>query len=352
MSNEVLRLIEFARVYTINMPKYSIVVPFHNEEENVTVLYARLKQVMEQVGDSFELVLIDDGSSDRTYKLLEEIAAVDSRVMVVKLRRNFGQTSALAAGFDHASGEYILAMDGDLQHDPNDIPSFLEKLEEGYDVVSGWRKERIDNFVMRRIPSRCANWLMAKLSGVDIHDFGTTFKAYRHEVIQNIPLYGEMHRFIPALASWYGASICEIPIKNVNRERGKSHYGIGRTFRVFFDLLTIRFLLKYMSRPLHFFGTFGALGILAGGFISALLLGMKILNPHQSVMDAHGPLFVIAGVMMLGGIQMLAIGLLGELQVRHYHTSQQRAPYAIDRIVRLRTPEEPSMLIDRRDDKL
>ena len=333
------------------MPKYSIVVPFHNEEDNVTVLYARLKQVMEQVGDSFELVLVDDGSSDRTYKLLEEIAAVDSRVLVVKLRRNFGQTSALAAGFDNASGDFILAMDGDLQHDPNEIPNFLEKLEEGYDVVSGWRKERIDNFVMRRIPSRCANWLMAKLSGVDIHDFGTTFKAYRHEVIQNIPLYGEMHRFIPALASWYGASICEIPIKNVNRERGKSHYGIGRTFRVFFDLLTIRFLLKYMSRPLHFFGTFGALGILAGGFISALLLGMKILNPHQSVMDAHGPLFVIAGVMMLGGIQMLAIGLLGELQVRHYHTSQQRAPYTIDRIVRLRTPEEPSMLIDRRDDK-
>ena len=351
LSNEVLRLIQFIRVYTIDMPKYSIVVPFHNEEENVTVLYARLKQVMEQVGDSFELILIDDGSSDRTYKLLEEIAAVDSRVMVVKLRRNFGQTSALAAGFDHASGEFILAMDGDLQHDPNDIPGFLEKLEEGYDVVSGWRKERIDNFVMRRIPSRCANWLMAKLSGVDIHDFGTTFKAYRQEVIQNIPLYGEMHRFIPALASWYGASICEIPIKNVNRERGKSHYGIGRTFRVFFDLLTIRFLLKYMSRPLHFFGTFGALGILAGSLVSALLLGMKILNPHQNVMDQHGPLFVIAGVLILAGIQMLAIGLLGELQVRHYHTSQQRAPYTIDRIVRLRTPEEPSILTDRRDDR-
>jgi glycosyltransferase involved in cell wall biosynthesis len=332
------------------MPKYSIVVPFHNEEDNVTVLYARLKQVMEQVGDSFELVLVDDGSNDRTYKLLEEIAAVDSRVLVVKLRRNFGQTSALAAGFDHASGEYILAMDGDLQHDPNEIPNFLEKLEEGYDVVSGWRKERIDNFVMRRIPSRCANWLMAKLSGVDIHDFGTTFKAYRHEVIQNIPLYGEMHRFIPALASWYGASICEIPIKNVHRERGKSHYGIGRTFRVFFDLLTIRFLLKYMSRPLHFFGSFGALGILAGSFISALLLGMKILHPHQDVMDVHGPLFVIAGVLILAGIQMLAIGLLGELQVRHFHTSQQRAPYTIDRIVRLRTPEEPSILSDRRDD--
>jgi len=333
------------------MPKYSIVVPFHNEEENVTVLYARLKQVMEHVGESFELVFIDDGSNDRTYKLLEEIAAVDSRVLVVKLRRNFGQTSALAAGFDHASGEFILAMDGDLQHDPNEIPGFLEKLEEGYDVVSGWRKERIDNFVMRRIPSRCANWLMAKLSGVDIHDFGTTFKAYRHEVIQNIPLYGEMHRFIPALASWYGASICEIPIKNVNRERGKSHYGIGRTFRVFFDLLTIRFLLKYMSRPLHFFGIFGALGILSGGFISTILLGMKIVHPHQNVMDDHAPLFVIAGVLILAGIQLLALGLLGELQVRHFHTSQQRAPYAIDRIVRLRAPEEPGILSDGRDNR-
>ena len=225
------------------MTKFSIVVPFHNEEENVTVLYARLKQVMEQVGDSFELVLVDDGSRDRTYKLLEEIAAVDSRVLIVKLRRNFGQTSALAAGFDHASGEFILAMDGDLQHDPNDIPAFIEKLDEGYDVVSGWRRERIDNFIMRRIPSRCANWIMAKFSGVDIHDFGTTFKAYRREVIHSIPLYGEMHRFIPALASWYGASICEIPIRNINRESGKSHYGIGRTFRVFFDLMTIRFLL-------------------------------------------------------------------------------------------------------------
>jgi glycosyltransferase involved in cell wall biosynthesis len=348
-NSKFLRRSQQDRVYTIGMPKYSIVVPFHNEEENVTAMYARLKQVMEQVGDSFELVLVDDGSSDRSYKLLEEIAAVDSRVLVVKLRRNFGQTSALAAGFDNASGDYIFAMDGDLQHDPNEIPNFIEKLEEGYDVVSGWRKERIDNFVMRRIPSRCANWLMAKLSGVDIHDFGTTFKAYRREVITNIPLYGEMHRFIPALASWYGASICEIPIKNVNRERGKSHYGIGRTFRVFFDLLTIRFLLKYMSRPLHFFGSFGALGIMAGTFISALLLGLKIMNPHQSMMDQHGPLFVIGGILILAGIQMLAIGLLGELQVRHYYTMQNRVPYAIDRIVRLRSPEEPSILSREKD---
>jgi glycosyltransferase involved in cell wall biosynthesis len=325
------------------MPKYSIVVPFHNEEENITAMYDRLKAVMEQVGDSFELVLVDDGSTDRSYKLLEEIAAVDSRVLVVKLRRNFGQTSALAAGFDHSQGDFILAMDGDLQHDPAEIPNFLEKLEEGYDVVSGWRKERIDNFVMRRIPSRCANWMMARLSGVDIHDFGTTFKAYRREVIHNIPLYGEMHRFIPALAASYGASICEIPIRNVNRERGKSHYGIGRTFRVFFDLLTIRFLLKYMMRPLHFFGLFGALGILFGGGISVFLAALKIFT-SQHVMDQHGPLFVIAGVLILGGIQMVAIGLLGELQVRHYHTSSQRAPYAIDRLVRLRHSGEQSLL--------
>jgi glycosyltransferase involved in cell wall biosynthesis len=331
------------------MAKYSIVVPFHNEEENVTVLYARLKQVMEQVGESFELVLVDDGSNDRTYKLLEEIAAVDSRVLVVKLRRNFGQTSALAAGFDHASGEFILAMDGDLQHDPNDIPNFLEKLDEGYDVVSGWRKERIDNFVLRRFPSRCANWMMAKLSGVDIHDFGTTFKAYRREIIHNIPLYGEMHRFIPALASWYGASICEIPIHNINRERGKSHYGLGRTFRVFFDLLTIRFLLRYMSRPLHFFGSLGALGILGGTGMAMILLAMKIFNPSMDMLIHHGPMFIIGSVLIIAGIQMLAIGLLGELQVRHYYTGQHPASYTVDRVVRLAMADEQNILSERQD---
>ena len=325
------------------MPKYSIVVPFHNEEENVTALYDRLKAVMEQVGDTFELVFVDDGSRDRTYRLLEEIAAVDSRVLVVKLRRNFGQTSALAAGFDHAQGYFILAMDGDLQHDPAEVPNFLAKLEEGYDVVSGWRKQRIDNFVMRRIPSRIANWTMAKISGVDIHDFGTTFKAYRREVIHNIPLYGEMHRFIPALASWYGATICEIPIKNVNREKGKSHYGISRTFRVFFDLMTIRFLLRYMTRPLHFFGTIGAVGMVSGSAMAAWLLLLKMFT-HQHVMDAHGPLFVIAGVLILGGLQMMGIGLLGELQVRHYHTPSHRAPYAVDKLVRLRSADEQSLM--------
>jgi len=246
-------------------------------------------------------------------------------------------------------GAYVLAMDGDLQHDPNDIPAFLEKLEEGYDVVSGWRKERIDSFVMRRIPSRCANWMMALLSGVKIHDFGTTFKAYRREVIQSIPLYGEMHRFIPALASWYGASICEIPIRYSNRERGKSHYGFGRTFRVFFDLLTIRFLLRYMSRPLHFFGGLGMLAMATGSVISATLLGLKIVHPQENLMDVHGPMFVIGAVLIVAGIQLLAIGLLGELQVRHYHSGRQSAPYKVDRVVRLASSEVESLMPEDRE---
>ena len=321
------------------MSKYSIVVPFHNEEENVTALYDRLKDVMEQVGEPFELIFVDDGSRDRTYRLLEEIAAVDSRVLVIKLRRNFGQTSALAAGFDHATGDYVLAMDGDLQHDPSEIPQFLAKLEEGYDVVSGWRSQRGDNFVLRRIPSRAANWLTAKLSGVDIHDFGTTYKAYRRELIQSIPLYGQMHRFIPALASWYGATICEVPISNPARVHGKSHYGISRTFRVFFDLLTIRFLLRYLTRPLHFFGSFGALSMCAGLGLSIWLLLLKLVQGGH-VLQVHGPIFIIAGVLILAGIQTMGIGLLGELQVRHFHSGSSRTPYAVERMVRLRSTEE------------
>ncbi len=320
------------------MPKYSIVVPLHDEQENVTDLYDRLKAVMEVGGESFEIVLVDDGSRDRTFSLLREIAAVDSRVTVVKLRRNFGQTSALAAGFDHARGEYIIAMDGDLQHDPADIPVFLEKIAEGYDIVSGWRKQRIDNLWLRRIPSRCANWLMAKLSGVDIHDFGTTFKAYRRGILEQVPLYGELHRFIPALASWHGASICEVPISNVNRERGNSHYGISRTFRVFFDLLTIRFLLRYLSRPLHFFGTVGMTSILAGSGITVWLLVEKFLR-HSQVMTNHGPLIIFAAVLLLAGLNLLAVGLLGEMQVRHYHEPTRRAPYSVDRLLRAQSEE-------------
>jgi glycosyltransferase involved in cell wall biosynthesis len=321
------------RVVTTRRPEISIVMPFHNEEENVRELYARLKRVMEQRTESYEFVFVDDGSSDRTYELLKEIAGVDSMVLVVKLRRNFGQTSALAAGFDHAHGEYIISMDGDLQHDPNDIPRFVRKLDEGYDIVSGWRSKRVDNFLLRRVPSKCANWMMAKLSGVDIHDFGTTFKAYRRRVIHDIPLYGELHRFIPALASWYGASICEIPIGNINRKHGKSHYGLRRTIRVFFDLITIRFLLKYLNRPLHLFGQIGFLCTLLGGGGMLDLMASKILHPNMQLMDRHGLLFVTSAVLMLAGIEFLALGLLGELQVRHYHTLQKPAPYAVDCIV-------------------
>jgi len=320
------------------MPKYSIVVPLHNEQENVTDLYDRLKAVMEANGESFEIVLVDDGSSDATFGLLREIAAVDSRVTVVKLRRNFGQTAGLAAGFDHARGEYIIAMDGDLQHDPSDIPMFLEKIVEGYDIVSGWRKQRIDNLWLRRIPSRIANWMMAKLSGVDIHDFGTTFKAYRREILEQVPLYGELHRFIPALASWHGASIIEVPIRNVNRERGASHYGISRTFRVFFDLITIRFLLRYLSRPLHFFGTVGMISILTG-FSVAGWLGCQKLFHDSHLLVQLGPLMIFAAVLFLAGLNMLAVGLLGEMQVRHYHEPTRRAPYSVDRVLRAQSEE-------------
>jgi glycosyltransferase involved in cell wall biosynthesis len=318
--------------------KYSIVVPFHNEEANVTELYDRLKAVMEACGDAFELVFVDDGSTDRTFELLRQIAGVDSRVTVVKLRRNFGQTSALAAGFDHARGEYVIAMDGDLQHDPADIPLFLEKLAEGYDIVSGWRKVRVDNLWLRRIPSRIANWLMAKLSNVEIHDFGTTFKAYRRDLLARVPLYGEMHRFIPALASWHGAAICEIPIRNVVRERGNSHYGISRTLRVFFDLITIRYLLRYASRPLHFFGPLGVLCFFAGSAIGAWMLVMKALF-HAPIWMEHGPLMLFAAVLILAGMQMLALGLLGEVQVRHYHESEPTGPYTVERVLRARNQE-------------
>ena len=320
------------------MPKYSIVVPLHNEEENVTDLYDRLKVVMEAHGESFEIVLVDDGSSDHTFAMLREIAAVDSRVTVVKLRRNFGQTAGLAAGFDHAARR-VHHRHGRRSAARSQRHSAVPgKGREGYDIVSGWRKNRIDNYLMRRIPSRIANWMMAKISGVDIHDFGTTFKAYRRDILEQVPLYGELHRFIPALASWHGATICEVPIKNVNRERGASHYGISRTFRVFFDLLTIRFLLKYLSRPLHFFGTFGMLSIF-GGIAIVAWLGVEKFLRHVPIMASHGPLMMAALGLLLGGLNLLAIGLLGEMQVRHYHEPSRRAPYSVDRVLRSQNEE-------------
>ncbi len=310
----------------------SIVVPFHNEEANVTELYSRLYTVMEGTGWDYEFIFVDDGSTDLTYKLLKELAVIDPQVKIVKLRRNFGQTAALAAGFARCTGEYVIAMDGDLQHDPADIPKFLEKLEEGYDVVSGWRYHRIDNLLLRRIPSRCANWLMAKLSDVNIHDFGTTFKAYRRELLSQLPLYGEMHRFIPALASGYGASICEIPIHNENRKNGESHYGISRTFRVLFDLITIRFLLRYMSRPLHFFGRLGLMSMMAGSAIAFWLVFLKFILGMRIVQE-HGLLIVLAAVQILVGLQLVALGLLGELQVWQYFNPSARKPYAVSEVV-------------------
>jgi len=312
--------------------KVSIVVPFHNEEANVIELYGRLQGVMEELGCNYEFVFVDDGSTDLTYKLLKEVAMVDARVTVVRLRRNFGQTGALAAGFAHSTGDYVIAMDGDLQHDPAEIPAFLQKIQQGYDIVSGWRSHRIDNLILRKIPSRCANWLMAKLSGVNIHDFGTTFKAYRGDLLRELPLYGEMHRFIPALASFYGCSICEIPIQNNERKHGASHYNISRTFRVFFDLMTIRFLLRYMSRPLHFFGRLGAMNMGLGSAIALWLLIGKLIT-GVGVLQQHGLLLVFAAVLILVGFQLIALGLLGELDVWQYFNRSERRPYSISEVL-------------------
>ena len=316
-------------------PTLSIVVPFHNEEDNITELYARLHSVMEDVDSEYQFVFVDDGSTDLTYKRLKDLAAIDPRVAVVRLRRNFGQTAALAAGFARCKCDYVIAMDGDLQHDPAEIPRFLEKLEAGYDVVSGWRKHRVDSLLLRKVPSRCANWLMAKLSGVNIHDFGTTFKAYRRELLSQLPLYGEMHRFIPALASWYGASICEVPIHNRHRKHGISHYNLSRTFRVMFDLLTIRFLLRYMSRPLHFFGRLGVINMSAGSAVALWLLLWKVLY-RTNVVEQHALLLVFAAVLVLLGLQLVAIGLLGELGVWQYFNPAARKPYSVFEILDLR----------------
>ena len=250
---------------------------------------------------------------------------------MIRLRRNFGQTAALSAGFHEAKGDIVIAMDGDLQHAPEDIPALLEKIDQGYDIASGWRKRRVDNAIMRRIPSRIANWLMAKASGIDLHDFGTTFKAYRAEVLKEVNLYGELHRFIPALASIYGARVVEVPIRNVPRAAGDSHYGISRTFRVMFDILTIRFMLKYFTRPMHFFGTLGLIGTTLGGAIMTYLLVKKIMG-YEIVIE-HGPLMLAGGMLLLGGLMMFSTGLIGEMMMRTYFESQDRRIYAVREIL-------------------
>ncbi|HUA60877.1 MAG TPA: glycosyltransferase family 2 protein [Verrucomicrobiae bacterium] len=309
----------------------SIVIPVHNEERSILPLYDRLTSVLEQMQRPYEILFVDDASTDRSFDLLANLVETDGHLKVIRLRRNFGQTAALSAGFHEAKGEVIVAMDGDLQHAPEDIPALMQKIDEGYDIASGWRKNRVDNALMRKFPSRIANWLMAKASGVDLRDFGTTFKAYRAEVLKDVNLYGELHRFIPALASFYGARVAEVPIRNTPRASGDSHYGIGRTFRVMFDIVTIKFLLKYFTRPMHFFGLLGLLGTGTGGAIMFFLLVEKLLG--QDIIAEHGPLMMAGGLLLLAGLMMFSTGLIGEMMMRTYFESQDRRIYAVREIL-------------------
>lgn len=317
----------------------SIVIPIHNEEPSILPLYDRLTSVLERLHRPYEIIFIDDASTDRSFDLLANLVETDGRLKVIRLRRNFGQTPALQAGFDEAQGEIIISMDGDLQHDPEDIPALLEKVEQGWDIASGWRKNRIDNAITRKIPSRIANWLMAQASGVELHDFGTTFKAYRAEIIKDINLYGELHRFIPALARLYGARVVEVPIKNTPRAAGDSHYGLGRTFRVLYDILTIKFLLTYFTRPMHFFGSIGLLGTFLGGLIMLYLFIYKLLG-HDLIAD-HGPLMMAGALLLLVGIMMFSTGLLGEMLMRTYFESQGRRIYAVREVRNRKETQSP-----------
>ena len=308
----------------------TVVVPIHNEEPAILPLYDRLSAVLSTLGREYEIIFVDDASTDRSFSLLANLVETDNRLKVIRLRRNFGQTAALAAGFDEAQGEVIISMDGDLQHDPADLPALLAKIDEGYDIASGWRKNRVDNAITRRLPSRIANWLMSKASGVDLHDFGTTFKAYRAEILEDINLYGELHRFIPALATFYGARIAEVPIKNINRPSGASHYGLSRTFNVLFDIITIKFLLSYLTRPMHLFGRAGLLGTSIGGLILTYLFFYKITG-HE-IIEQHGPLMIAGVVLLLAGLVMFTTGILGEVMMRTYFESQDRRIYAVREI--------------------
>jgi glycosyltransferase involved in cell wall biosynthesis len=310
--------------------KLSLVVPFYNEEENVEEMHARLREVLDKMGRTFELIYIDDGSSDKTYANLQKIYKKDEHVVLVKLRRNFGQTPALQAGFDQARGEVIISMDGDLQHDPAEIPQFLAKLEEGFDIVSGWRKDRKDNAILRKFPSWVANRMMKKLVKVQIHDFGTTYKAYRREVVQTIHLYGELHRFIPALISREGFKITELAISNIVRLRGKSKYGLSRVRRVFFDLMTVKFIVSFIDRPLQMFGL---LGLLLGGagFLIDFVLTLGYYLAGWQIRDNLGWLILGVFLMIVGGL-FISTGLLAEVISRIYFTTHEMKIYSIERV--------------------
>lgn len=318
-------------------PHYSVIVPFYNEGTIAEELYRRIVHVMDHYLMPYEMVFVNDGSTDATGEILARVAAADPRVCFVDLRRNFGQTTAVQAGFDYARGEILIAMDGDLQHDPYDIPQLLQRIDEGFDIASGWRRRRGDNFLSRRLPSRVANWLLAKVSGVPLHDFGTTFKAYRRDVLEGVRLYGDMHRFVPAICARLGARICEVPIKNVRRRSGKSNYGIGRVFRVGLDILMLRFITGYLTRPLHFFGKAAVGCMLIGGGILGYGFIRKLLQYSTfHLFTQHGPLMALAFVLVIAGLLLLSTGLIGELLMRVYFEATPARTYAVRRTIRAR----------------
>ncbi|MBI4690260.1 MAG: glycosyltransferase family 2 protein [Nitrospirae bacterium] len=307
----------------------SIVIPLYNEEENVGVLNRRLKETLDRLGIEYEILYVDDGSTDRTPEILEEIQAADNRVIVLSLRRNFGQTAAFAAGFDFARGDIIVTMDGDLQNDPNDIPKLLELIKEN-DLVSGWRKERKDPFFTRRLPSIMANWVISRVTGVKLHDYGCSLKAYRRDVIKNLRLYGEMHRFIPAVASWYGVNVAEVETTHYPRLRGKSKYGLSRTMKVVLDLITVKFLQSFSTKPIQFFGP---IGLFSGalGFLISLYLSIEKIFRGKAI--GGRPLLLLGVLLIIVGIQLIGMGLLGEMLVRVYHESQRKPIYVIKKVI-------------------
>jgi len=300
--------------------KVSVVIPLYNEEENVDELHRSLKPVMDATGIEYEILYVDDGSTDNTLNLLQKIQSGDSSLTILSLRRNFGQTAAFAAGFDYARGDIIVTMDGDLQNDPNDIPKLLELMEDN-ELVSGWRKKRQDPFLSRRLPSIIANWLISRVTGVNLHDYGCSLKAYRRDVVKNLKLYGEMHRFIPAVASWYGVKIAEVETTHHPRKRGKSKYGISRTMKVVLDLITVKFLQSFSTKPLQFFGPVGLLSGILGFLISLYLTFEKFILGN----DISGrPLLLLGALLIIVGIQFIGMGLLGEMMARVYHETQKK----------------------------
>ncbi|MBA4349497.1 MAG: glycosyltransferase [Thermodesulfovibrio sp.] len=307
----------------------SIVIPLYNEEDNVEILHERLKSVLGGIGTDHEIIYVDDGSIDRTLQLLEEIQKKDKNVVVLSLRRNFGQTAAFAAGFDFARGDIVVTMDGDLQNDPKDIPRLIETMD-GYDLVSGWRKKRKDPFITRRLPSIIANWLISKVTGVRLHDYGCSLKAYKRDVVKNLRLYGEMHRFIPAVASWYGVKIAEIETTHHPRLRGKSKYGISRTVKVLLDLVTVKFLQSFSTKPIQFFGPMGLTFGFSGVGICLYLTAEKLF---RGINIGGRPLLLMGVLLIIVGVQFVGMGLLGEMIVRVYHESQKKPIYALKKIL-------------------